>query len=141
MKKILVPCDGSENALRAVRYGAGIARDDPSVQLALLHVLDPMTFRSHAASLPPDELTRLYPEEAGRVLQPARQILDAEGVRYQIRCRLGDPAGEIAAEVYESACDSVVMGTRGMGSIANLMIGSVAARVVHFVNVPVTLIK
>ena len=33
------------------------------------------------------------------------------------------------------------MGTRGLGAVANLMIGSVATKVIHMVDVPVTLIK
>jgi nucleotide-binding universal stress UspA family protein len=33
------------------------------------------------------------------------------------------------------------MGTRGLGSVANLMIGSVATKVIHLVEIPVTLIK
>jgi nucleotide-binding universal stress UspA family protein len=33
------------------------------------------------------------------------------------------------------------MGTRGLGPIANLVIGSVATKVIHLVEVPVTLIK
>lgn len=141
MKKVLVPCDGSDNALRAVRYAATAAQEKPSMELELLHVLDPMTFKSQAALLSPEELSRLCPDAAVHVLQPARQILDQAGIPYKIRCRVGPAAREIAAQVHESSCDGVIMGTRGMGLIANVMIGSVASRVVYLVDVPVTLIK
>ena len=33
------------------------------------------------------------------------------------------------------------MGTRGMGTIANLALGSVATKVIHLANIPVTLVK
>jgi nucleotide-binding universal stress UspA family protein len=33
------------------------------------------------------------------------------------------------------------MGTRGMGAVPNLLLGSVASKVVHLVDIPVTLIK
>lgn len=140
MKHILVPCDGSANALRALAYAAGLAKDDPAVRLELLHVLDPMHFRNPAAALPPDELERRRADALAHVLQPARAILDAAGVPYQVHARTGDPAGEIAAQVAESGCDGVVMGTRGLGPVASLMIGSVACHVVHLVQVPVTLV-
>lgn len=141
MKKILVPFDGSDNALRAVRYAATLAEEKPSLQIFLLHVLDPVTFKSQAALLSPADLSRLCPDEAVQVLGPARQILDHAGIAYQVQCRVGAAAGEIAQQVHESGCDGVIMGTRGMGPIANVMIGSVASRVVHLVEVPVTLVK
>ncbi|WGG50936.1 universal stress protein [Rugamonas sp. DEMB1] len=141
MKKILVPCDGSDNALRAVRHAATSARENPSIEIELLHVLDPMTFKSQAALLSPDELSRLCPDEANHVLQPARRILEEGAIPYRVRCRVGPAAGEIAAQVHESGSDGVIMGTRGMGQIASVMIGSVASRVVHLVDVPVTLVK
>ena len=127
MQKILVPFDGSHNALRAVRYAVRTVQEKPTPELELLHVLDPMSHRSHA-TLTNEEINDLYASEADQVLQPARQILDHAGISYQARYRVGAAASEIAAQVHEAGCDGVVMGTRGMGPIANLMIGSVASR-------------
>jgi nucleotide-binding universal stress UspA family protein len=141
MKKLLVAYDGSDNAMRAVRYAAEAAQENRSLQLELLHVLDPVTFKVPAASLSPDDLTRLYPDKADRVLQPARRILDDAGIAYRVRCRVGAVAPEIAAQVRESGCAGVIMGTRGLSPIATIMIGSVANRVVQIVDVPVTLVK
>jgi len=44
-------------------------------------------------------------------------------------------------QVRDTECDAIIMGTRGMGSLANLVIGSVTTKVIHLVEVPVTLIK
>lgn len=136
MKIILVPIDGSDNALRAVRHAAEM----PGVRLELLHVLDPMSLRSHA-NLTHSQIQDLYAKEADQVLQPARQILDRAGISCHASFRVGQVASEIAAQVHEAGCDGVVMGTRGMGPISTVVIGSVATRVVHLVEVPVTLIK
>lgn len=140
MKKILVATDGSENALRAVRYAATLAKADPQVKLVLLHVLTLKRYPPGAKSQTPEELCAMYPR-VDNALQSARQILDSDTVSYETRCRTGDPGGEIAAEASESACDAVVMGTRGMGPIRNLLVGSVASKVAHLVQVPLTLIK
>lgn len=71
MQKILLPFDGSEHALRAISYAATLAQKDPSLELELLHVLDPMTLRSHAG-LTHAEISRLYSEEAAAVLAAAQ---------------------------------------------------------------------
>jgi nucleotide-binding universal stress UspA family protein len=140
MRKILIPCDGSDNALRAVRYTASLAKEIPDTQLELLNVQEPVPQKVHGA-LSEQEIAQWQAGEADLILQPARQILDAAEVRYQVRSRVGSPANEIARHVHETQCDAIIMGTRGLSPIANLMIGSVATKVIHLVEVPVTLIK
>ena len=54
---------------------------------------------------------------------------------------LGDPAETIVRYAAECGGTSILMGTRGMSAIGNLMLGSVAAKVVSRTGVPVTLIK
>lgn len=141
MRKILIPCDGSDNALRAVRYAASVAKDLSNVQLELLYVHDPMLLKVYADLFAQGTEHNRQADEANRILQSAKQILDTEGVPYQIHWRVGSPANEIAQHVHETHCDAIIMGTRGLGSVATVMIGSVATRVIHLVEVPVTLIK
>ena len=140
MKRALVPFDGSDNALRAVAYAAEAVREKPSLELELLFVLEPMPLRSNAA-MTQEEMHNIYAGEADRVLQPARDLLDRAGVPFQASYRVGGAGSEIAAHAREKGCDTVIMGTRGMGPIPNVVIGSVATRVVNLVDVPVVLIK
>ena len=140
MRKILIPCDGSDNGLRVVRYAASLAIRLSDVQLELLNVQEPLPQKVHAA-LSEQEIARWQAGESNRILQPAMQILDVEEVQYQVRSRVGSPANEIARHVHETQCDAIIMGTRGLGPVANLMIGSVANKVIHLVEIPVTLIK
>ena len=140
MRTILIPCDGSDNALRAVRYAASLAKALPDVRLELLNVQDPLPQKVHAA-LSEQEIAHWRAGEADLILKPARRILDAEHVQYKVSARVGSPADEIARHVHETQCDAIIMGTRGLGVVANLMIGSVATKVIHLVEVPVTLIK
>lgn len=140
MRKILVPFDGSDSAIRAVRYAARLAQDIPAMQLELLHVFQ-RTTPGLDDLLQPDEYERLHADELARILDPAMQLLDEARVRYQSRCRVGSPGSEIARYAYEAGCESIVMGTRGMGPVASFFIGSVATRVVNLVSVPVTLVK
>ena len=139
-EKILIPVDGSDNALRAVKHAAKMASESSSLTLELLHVLQPMPLRAHAA-LAQNEINLVYADEAKRVLLPAQRILDLAGLSHCAHYRVGHPANEIAAQVNEKNCDAVIMGTRGLGFLGRAVTGSVAARVVQLVNVPVTLVK
>lgn len=141
MNKILIPCDGSDSALRAVRHAAkGLGGGSPP-SLELLHVIEPMTAATLSEAFAAHSLDERFPPQAAHALQPAIAVLDAAGVPYTLHCRFGDPASEIAAHAREAACDAIVMGTHGRGPLASLVIGSVAMRVVQQVDVPVTLVK
>jgi nucleotide-binding universal stress UspA family protein len=62
-------------------------------------------------------------------------------VRFESEVLVGDVPTAIAACAEERGCDGIVMGTRGMSAIANLVLGSVATEVIHLTRSPVTLVK
>lgn len=140
MRKILVPVDASESAQHAARYAAKLARDNPNLQLHVLNVQEPLEVRAHAY-LTQQEGKSIQAADAQQVLQPVMQILDDAGVAYRADWRVGDIAPTVAAYAEEIGCESIVMGTRGLGPVGNLVMGSVANKVVHLVAVPVTLVK
>ena len=140
MRRILVPVDGSDNALRAVRYAASLAKELPDVQLELLNVQDPLPNHVRAV-LSESDIARWQSGYSSLVLEPATQILDASHVPYRVGSRVGSPANEISQQVHDRECDAIIMGTRGLGSLASLVIGSVATKTIHMAKVPVTLIK
>jgi len=140
MRKILVPVDASESAQHAARYAATLASDNPAVQLHVLNVQEPLEVRAHAY-LTQQEAKSIQAADAQRVLQAVMELLDDAGVAYRADWRIGDTASTIAAYAEEIGCESIVMGTRGLGLVGNLVMGSVANKVVHLVKVPVTLVK
>lgn len=75
------------------------------------------------------------------LLQPAIDAAESAGISFGSEIATGDPAVTIAKLAAERHCDAIVMGTRGMSAIANLMMGSVATKVVHLSTMPVTLVK
>jgi nucleotide-binding universal stress UspA family protein len=90
VKKILIPFDGSDNALRAVQYATALAQEIPSMEFFLLHVLDPVTFKSQAALLPPAELSGADRECHDRISG-------------QPRCALGQCASHLSQMSAEQA--------------------------------------
>ena len=68
-------------------------------------------------------------------------MLQAGGLTCETHTQLGNVAEQINDAVKRLGCDTVVMGTRGLGSFTGLVLGSVANRVIHEVSVPVLLVK
>ena len=53
---------------------------------------------------------------------------------------VGNPAAVIAKRAEELGCDGIVMGTQGRSAMGSVVMGSVALKVVHLTNLPVTLV-
>lgn len=141
MKKLLVPCDGSECALRAVQHAAGEVTAGVATEIHLLHVIEPMTPVTLSEAFSAERLDERFPPQAALALAPAIAILDRAGVRYTVSCRFGPPAAEIAAYAQAAGCDTIIMGTRGRSALASVIMGSVATQVVKLASIPVTLVK
>jgi nucleotide-binding universal stress UspA family protein len=142
MAKLLVPVDGSENSLRAVDFvikKAGWYREP--VEIHLLNVQPPIVSGNVTMFISQDQLNDYYQEEGLKALEPARAKLDGAQVPYQHHILVGDPAEMIARFARERGCDQILMGTRGLGAIGSLLLGSVATKVIHLADVPVLLVK
>jgi nucleotide-binding universal stress UspA family protein len=142
MDTLLVPGDGSPNSIRAVSHAVRMVKERVApTEIELLHVLDPLTFTSLGLTLKDEGWQRERPTEVDRVLADAEKIVREANVPYRICWRVGEPVDEIVAEAKDKPIVGIVLGTRGRGAIANLVLGSVSSRVACLVDVPVTLVK
>jgi nucleotide-binding universal stress UspA family protein len=142
MLNVLVPIDGSENALRAMRHvisPTSICREPG--QIHLLNVQPPVASGVVRLFLSREDLGGYYQEEAEKALASARQELEKAGVSFQAEVRVGDAAETAVRYAREQRCSLIAMGTRGMGSVANLLLGSVATKVIGLSEIPVLLVK
>ena len=139
--RILVPVDGSDSSLAAVRFAiAKLASADTGLELHLLNAQSPLP--SAATSFIDAGTVRdFHQEEGAKALAGARKLLDEAGVSYSSHVAVGDPADTIASYAEQRKCDAIVMGTRGLGRVAGLLLGSVATKVLHLTKVPVVLAK
>lgn len=142
MRRFLVPVDGSENALRAVHYAVSLVRDESPAQVYLVTV-QPEAVLYGEAALYVDlaKLEQAQREFAERILAQAEAVFMHAGIAYQKEVLRGDIAPAIVRRAEELGCDVIVMGTRGLGALAALVVGSVTLKVVHLTKLPVTLIK
>lgn|SRR5690554_4920066 len=142
MQNVLVPFDGSESAKRAVQYLVDFAKVYPEIHVHLLNVQrEPNLYGNYVPATMLEDLRKGAVNHAKQVNATAAQVLQAAGIKHEVHEVVGDVVTEVVAAVKRLGCNTVVMGTRGMGSLGNLVMGSVATRVVHDVPVPVLLVK
>ena len=146
MPCMLIPVDGSDNSLRAVDAACQQLAYGQPVTIHVLNVQPPINSRIVNTHLSQDLIDRFQQELGETALESARARLHEAGIRCTSHVEVGDVAQTIARYVRDLHCDQVIMGTRGLGSgavgaISGLLLGSIATKVLHLVDVPVTLVK
>ncbi len=140
--KILVPVDGSANALRALDHAienATTLKVPP--QLLLLNVQWSVAAGNVKLFINQETINDYYREQGMAALQAARAMLDAAGLPYQYHISIGTPADAIAQYAQEQAVNLIVMGRQGQGGLQSLLLGSVVSKVLHLAECPVLLVK
>ena len=142
MHRLLVPVDSSECASRALGYALKLARENGPMEIVLVHAHEaPIVYGEVSLYLSQEKAAQMLRQHSADVLSPAIEAAKAAGVPFTSEILTGYIADEIVACAGRRGCDTIVMGTRGMSAIGNLVMGSVATKVVHLSTVPVTLVK
>ena len=139
--KILLAVDGSDYTQRMLAYlGTHAESLGTHNTYAVLHVV--LSVPPHAASFVSPSMVRgYYEDEARRVLDPIRALLAEKGIEAEYIHHAGNPADEISAFANAGKFDLIVMGSRGHGALGNLVLGSVATKVLAHCDVPVLLVR
>lgn len=141
MPAILVPVDGSANSLRALACAVVQARRNG----ATVHVLNvyqpPDDYGMVKAYLSKQRYREIAAERGKAALSPAIRKLQRSRVKHVSHIVNGDIAETIVRTARRLKCESIIMGTRGMSALGNLVLGSVTNKVLHLATVPVTLVK
>ena len=141
MLKVLLPVDGSENSNRAVKHLIHLVKSLGAMEIHVVNV-QPALLYVEVLLKPRQEIIDAWSQKAGKeASRPACALLNQAGVPYVGEIACGEVAEAIIQYAQQHQCDMIVMGTRGMGTVANLVLGSVATKVIHLANIPVTLVK
>ena len=140
VRNVLVPIDGSRDALRALDHAIASTRPD-----ATIHVLNVELLLDEYGMVPAylskERHRQLTAERARQVVAPAVARLKRARRKHEAHIVWGDPAEAIVRNARRLKCAGIVMGTRGMGLLGTVVLGSVAFKVVHLAKIPVTLVK
>ncbi len=139
--KILVAADGSSFTKRMLAYLA--AHDEwlgAHHAYTVLTVVPPVPARA-ASVLSKDVLTSYYNDESEKVFKPIRPFFAKQGLNAEFVAKHGHAADTIAAMADKGKYDLLVLGSHGHSSLGNLVMGSVATKVVAQCGVPVLLVR
>jgi nucleotide-binding universal stress UspA family protein len=141
--KILVATDGSKPAMHAVKYAARLLRSlsSTSNSITLISVHDDVGLRHAKSFVGKDAVADYLRELSEKELKPARKLLDSAGIKHDMEVRTGHVAQEIVRCAKAGKFDLIALGAKGRGAIADLLLGSVAQRVLTMAHMPVVLVK
>jgi nucleotide-binding universal stress UspA family protein len=142
LDKILAATDGSEDATLAVRAAAGLS-GRAGAELHIVHVRQAVQLwlglTSYAYTQGTfEEFAREYEKETEQLMEQQASEAEAEGAEVAgTHLREGREAEEIAGLAGELDAGLVVIGSRGLGAVKRLVMGSTSEGVVRFAPCPV----
>jgi nucleotide-binding universal stress UspA family protein len=139
--KILLPIDGSEPALEAVRQAIRLTREGLRASFVVANVQEPARLyemvRAHDAAT----IERASQAAGAHLLAAAEEMLRHAGLEFDSEVGSGDP-GHVLVDVAERyGCDMVVMAASNPGGVRDALLGSVSRSVLHGANIPVLVVK
>jgi nucleotide-binding universal stress UspA family protein len=139
--KVLLAVDGSPYTKRMLAYlGAHDELLSADVEFTILNVVPGIP--PHAARfLPQADLQGYYDSEAEAVLEPVRAFVAQQRWHAEFRRAHGVPADRIVELAQAGDFDLVVLGSHGHSALGNVLLGSVATRVLAGCRVPVLIIR
>jgi nucleotide-binding universal stress UspA family protein len=139
--KILLAVDGSDYTRRMLAYiGRHPALSSAGNAYTALTVRPALPGRASTV-VGKDVVEDYHAEEAAKVIEPVREMLQQAGIEAETSWQVGPPGETIARVADDGQYDLIVMGSHGHGAIATLVMGSVANTVVRESKVPVLLVR
>ncbi len=139
MIRVLVPVDGSPNALHAVRHVISLFMKTAAMEVHLLNIQSPFS-RHIAQFVSRKDRAAFHREQGEKALQQARRLLENHGVPHAVHIELGDAAKVIAGEARRLRCDQIVMATARKNSFTRMIEDSTTNKVLELTTVPLEVI-
>ena len=139
---ILIPLDGSERAEAALSAAAAIAKHaNPVGELVLMRVAPDLWIDDAFTPQQVEDFQSRVKHDCQKYLDGVAERLRKENLCVTVLVASGEPAEQIQEVATIAQADLVAMATHGRSGLQRLMLGSVADKVIHHVNIPVLLVR
>jgi nucleotide-binding universal stress UspA family protein len=147
MQKILLPTDGSENAIKAGEYAISLA-DMSGAEIIILNVID----TNYLNAIPQAEIRESVDEELRNDMKNALKRFEetieenqcggtCKNINFKVLLKEGNPSEVILKTIDKEKIDQVVMGKSGKHGIEKFLVGRTTDKIVKESNVPVNIIS
>lgn len=139
--KILLPLDGSDASLGAVRHAIDLVHGGLRATFVLANVQEP-THLYEMVIAPDAEVLAEASNAAGlHAIEAGEALVKAAGLEYECEVATGDPAHTLVDIANRFDCDAIIMGGGGKGPLRSALLGAVSHAVLHAAQVPVTIVR
>lgn len=144
--KILVCTDGSEHSQKVLEAASKTANGCDVAEVAVIHVYDD-TPGSRLYATTKEDIVRLnkleenLKEERKKILSNALNFFQKENIEAYAIFEKGHPSETINRIASEKEVDMIVIGSRGLGGLKKLYLGSVSSAVIQEANCNVLIVK
>ncbi len=142
-KQILVACDGSDHAMRALGEAVDLARASGGKLTLMTVAPQPSSWIMAGAGVPPPvtiaELQADIERGAKLELEQSRRAVPND-IEVEERLISGNPGPTIVEEAKSGGFDIIVLGSRGRGAVGSLLLGSVSQYVSQASPIPVLIV-
>ncbi|RSK26212.1 universal stress protein [Bacillus sp. HMF5848] len=138
--KILLALDGSKHGEKAAKEALQLAKLIKNVSITVLCVVQHGPTRSEMADKHYN-VKDLLSEKVNKKLLPSLRIFSVENIPIHLEIAIGNPADEIVQFAHTGQYDSIIMGSRGLNMLGEVMFGSVSHKVLHDARCPVMVVK
>ena len=141
--KVLITTDGSELAERAATQAArllGTWTNQGAIEVHLLNVQPPVR-GTVGMFVSRDDVQDYQRDEGFKAIGPTRAALEQAGFKCTPHIGVGSPGEVIDRYARDLGVDLICMGTRGLGNVADMVLGSTTEDVLRVSKVPVLLLK
>ena len=140
--RILAAYDGSKLSRKALNKAIDIAEHYPEAELHVAHVIQyPVMVLGEAMISASAEVQKEHYDKSEELLDEVKQILQPLPNKTQTVQLVGQAASVILDYANTNECNLIVIGSRGVSNLQEIMLGSVSHDVVQHSKVPVLVVK
>lgn len=136
--KILLAWDGSEHSVRAAKKAIELAKCNKNTHVSIVYVIDTDKAKS-------DVLQNWNSIEVSNPKQEKikaiEKMVKEEQIQYEIKTLHGEPGPAIVDYANKQKVDVVIVGSRGLNALQEMVLGSVSHKIAKRANCPVLIVK
>ncbi len=136
-KKILVALDGSKNSIRALSNAIQLAKQTDASIIGIFVIQTFPTEMGLMITVVGKALSKHYKH----FMQTAKTMCTKKGIEFLDVIKYGEEGKTIVSFAHKNNVDLVVVGSRGMGKLKELFLGSTSNYVIHSSKIPILIIK